>query len=210
MDSSVNPSNHDSPDRDDQVMLSILEEIEKNPETSQRNLADKLGIALGLVNSFVKRVVSRGYVKIKRLNSRNIQYLLTPKGFYEKSRLTYRFLRRSFHFLSLYRQKAYEVLAPCAEKGIREVMILGSGEEAELVYLAMRELGMKVIAIVDPQKSGERCLGYEIQSIDWLLNQEEISLLLVLHSTRLIPDYGTLLASIRQQIHVNHLLRIEI
>ena len=152
------PSDHDeSINREDQVVLSILEEIEKNPQTSQRTLANQLGIAVGIVNSLVKRVVSKGYVKIKRINSRNIHYLFTPKGVYEKSRLTYRFIRYSYRYVSMYRQRTYEVLSPFAQQGLLDVVIFGSGEEAELSYLAIRELRMTLLAIVDPTRFGKQC-----------------------------------------------------
>lgn len=169
--------------REDRVTLSILEEVEKNPETSQRSLAKNLGIALGLVNSLVKRVALKGYVKVKRLNQKNIKYILTPKGFYEKSRLSYRFLRHSIHYLWLYRQRSRELLAPFAEDGINEVVIFGSGEEAELVFLTIQDLSLKLVAILDPEKAGKQLLGYEIQDFTWLNDIEDIEVLIVLQSS---------------------------
>lgn len=207
----LNPSEeHESVTRHEHVVLSILEEIEKNPQTSQRTFAKNMGVALGLVNSLVRRVVNKGYVKVKRINSRNIHYLLTPKGVYEKSRLTYRFIRRSFHYLSIYRQKTYELLAPYANDGISELVIFGSGEEAELAFLAIRELRMKVLAIVDPNRLGKHCVGFEIEGIGWLLEQERLELILVLHSFQVNGGFEYYKGKIQRKCDVKHVAYVEI
>lgn len=200
----------DSLDRDDQVVLSILEEIEKNPQTSQRILSNQLGISLGLMNTLVKRVVAKGYVKIKRINSRNIQYLLTPHGLFEKSRLTYRYIRHSFKYISMYRQKACDILLPYAADGAKQVVIYGSGEEAELTYLAIRDLKMKLAGIVDPKRAGKTCLGYEIQDIPWLEEQAPMDIMLVLQSAKQNGSFEEHSEDIRQCWDGAPILQIEI
>ncbi|MBN2328219.1 MAG: winged helix-turn-helix transcriptional regulator [Candidatus Omnitrophica bacterium] len=206
----ISVNEKESLNREEQVVLSILEEIEKNPKTSQRNIANQLGIAVGLANSFVKRVISKGFVKIKRINSRNIHYLLTPKGVYEKSRLTYRFLRHSFRYLAMYRQKTYEILAPYSEQGIKDVVIFGSGEEAELSYLVIRELGMTLKGIVDPDHAGEKSIGYEIYDLNWLFDQEALGILLVLHSALLNDSFESHKDDILSRLDGAPILHIEI
>ena len=81
--------------------LRILEEIEKDNSQSQRELARKLDISLGLVNSFVKRLAQKGYFKITTIPKNRAKYILTPKGFAEKTRLTYEFIQYSFHFYNV-------------------------------------------------------------------------------------------------------------
>jgi hypothetical protein len=200
----------DTLDHEDQVVLSILEEIERNPETSQRLLSTELGISLGLMNSLVKRIVAKGYVTVKRINKRNVHYLLTPHGIYEKSRLTYRYIQHSFKYISLYRQKAYDLLAPHAANGAQRVVIFGSGEEAELAYLAVRALGMKLHGIVDPTQPNKPCLGTTIQDLPWLAEQKDIDLLLVLQSARLDASFAENQENIRQNCDGVPMLYIEV
>jgi DNA-binding MarR family transcriptional regulator len=210
MTSQLTNSKTDSLDHDDQVVLSILEEIERNPETSQRILSNHLGISLGLMNSLVKRIVAKGYVTVKRINKRNVHYLLTPHGIYEKSCLTYRYIRHSLKYVSLYRQKAHDLLAPHAAQGARQVVIFGSGEEAELAYLAIRALGMKLLGIVDPAETGKSCLGHEIQGIPWLAEQKSLEIMLVLQSSILNNIFAEHQDTIRSHCNGKPIVQITI
>src|SRR5574339_354772 len=81
--------------------LLLLSELDRNSEATQRTLASKLGVALGLTNLYVKRLTRKGYIKIATLQRNRIRYLLTPQGFAEKSRLTYQYMQ---HSLSYYRE----------------------------------------------------------------------------------------------------------
>ena len=80
--------------------LKILEEIENDHTPSQRDLSKKLNISLGLVNSFVKRLVQKGYLKITTIPKNRVKYILTPKGAAEKTRLTYQYIQHSLAFLA--------------------------------------------------------------------------------------------------------------
>lgn len=194
----------------EQLLFDILQEIEKSPHTSQHILADKLGVASGLINLTIKRIIAKGFVKLKKINSRNSLYMLTPKGIYEKSRLTYKFLRNSFQFFSHYRQKTYEILAPYRNEERNTVILWGSGEEAELAYLSIRELGMKLIAIIDPARNGKRCIGFEIHSLTWLYDQENIDILLILRSTHLHEQFENHYQDIQQKCDVKHCLLVDL
>ena len=77
-----------NPDRDDSVTLNILDTVEQNEHISQRDLSRKLGVALGLANSYLKRCVRKGLIKVQQAPANRYLYYLTPKGFSEKSRLT--------------------------------------------------------------------------------------------------------------------------
>src|SRR5512139_4123580 len=68
--------------------LRFLEELEKNPVISQRRLSEKFGIALGLTNTCLRRMVQKGWIRIRVINQRRLGYYLTPKGFTEKTKLT--------------------------------------------------------------------------------------------------------------------------
>src|SRR5438445_7377496 len=114
--------------------LKPLEAVEQDSRVTQRSLATKLGIALGLTNIYLKRLVRKGYVKCVNVQSNRITYLLTPTGIAEKLRLTYEFMDYSLHLYGEVRQHLRAVIRECAAAG-RRVAIFGRGEAAELSYL---------------------------------------------------------------------------
>jgi len=195
-------------DKKERHLLALLEEIEKNPHTSQRRLAGELDVAVGLVNALIKRIVAKGYVKIKRLNSRNIRYILTPQGMVEQSRLTFRFLRLSINHVWFYKKAVYDALLPYIDLEHNKVALYGSGEEAELAYLAIHELGMELESIVDPECEGDRCLGYSIEDHSWFSQKGRIDILLLLHSVRLRDDFQNTLHALRANPQIQKIIEI--
>jgi len=96
-------------DHNDIRTLRILEQIDKGHSPSQRDLANELNISLGLANSFIKRLANKGYFKVVNIKENRVKYLMTPKGISEKSRLTYEFIKLSYHFYNGARQKLREL-----------------------------------------------------------------------------------------------------
>ena len=128
--------------------LQLLEAVEQNARVTQRTLATKLGIALGLTNIYVKRLVRKGCIKCVNVQSNRIAYLITPRGVAEKARLTYEFMQYSLHIYKEARRHLHRALRePAADH--RQVAIYGTGEAAELAYLSLRELGVEPVAIFD-------------------------------------------------------------
>jgi len=142
--------------------LRILEEIEKDNSQSQRELSRKLNISLGLVNSFVKRLAQKGYFKITTIPKNRVKYILTPKGFAEKSRLTYEFIQYSFDFYKKAREKLKVLLRNLENEGVRKVVFYGASDLAEIAYVSLKETSLELAGIVDDFKSGERFLGMTI------------------------------------------------
>lgn len=149
-------------DNHDIHALRILEELEKDSSQSQRELARKLNISLGLVNSFVKRLAHKGYFKITTIPKNRARYVLTPKGFAEKTRLTYEFIQYSFNFYKRARGKLKRLLGTLEEEGIHRVVFYGASDLAEIAYVSLKETGLELAGIVDDFKSGERFLGLTI------------------------------------------------
>ena len=85
--------------------LKILEKVDNDIVPSQRDLARDLNISLGLVNSFIKRLVKKGYFKARHIPKNRMRYFLTPKGASEKTRLTYEYIQYSYNFYKEARQK---------------------------------------------------------------------------------------------------------
>ena len=121
--------------------LRLLEAVEQDSRVTQRSLATKLGIALGLTNIYLKRLARKGYIKFVNVRSNRITYLITPRGIAEKARLTYEFMDYSLHLYGEVRQHLRIVLQECAASH-RRVAIYGRGEAAELAYLSLREFGL--------------------------------------------------------------------
>jgi DNA-binding MarR family transcriptional regulator len=127
----------------------LLSEIEKEERLSQRELANRLGIALGLVNSYMKNFVTKGFVRVKAFPRNRYGYLLTPRGFTEKSRLAYQHLN---YFTSLYtatRQDYLELFRSLQVKGIAEVVFCGVDEVAEIAYLSLQETDLRLTVVMD-------------------------------------------------------------
>jgi hypothetical protein len=143
--------------------LKLLEAVEEDSRVTQRTLATKLGIALGLTNIYLKRLVRKGYIKCVNVQSNRISYLITPRGIVEKARLTYQFLDYSLHLYGEVRHHLRGVLQECAAAG-RRVAIYGRGEAAELAYLSLKESGLEPVAIFDGD-GGQEFLGMPVRAV---------------------------------------------
>jgi DNA-binding Lrp family transcriptional regulator len=144
--------------------LKLLEAVEQDSRVTQRGLASKLGIALGLTNIYLKRLVRKGYIKCVNVQSNRISYLITPRGITEKARLTYEFMDYSLHLYGEVRQHLRHALQQCAAADRRRVAIFGRGEAAELAYLSLKESGLEPVAIFDVD-GGHEFLGMPVRPI---------------------------------------------
>ena len=143
--------------------LELLEAVEQNSRVTQRGLATKLGIALGLTNIYLKRLARKGYIKVVNVQSNRLTYLITPRGIAEKARLTYEFIDYSLHLYGEVRRHMRAMLAERAIAGCR-VAIYGRGEAAELAYLSLMEFRLEPIAIFDDD-GGHDFLGMPVRPL---------------------------------------------
>lgn len=153
----------ESDSKDDQVTLELLGAIEQRSDVSQRHLAAKLGIALGLTNSYLKRCARKGYVKVKEVPANRYLYYLTPKGFAEKSRLTAQFLSTSLTFYRQSAESCSELYRLCEERRWRKVVLCGVSDLAEIAYTRSAVSGVDVVGIYDPGFPGETVLSLPVQ-----------------------------------------------
>ena len=150
-------------DIEDHRDLKLLEAVEKDSRVTQRSLATKLGIALGLTNIYLKRLVRKGYIKCVNVQSNRLSYLITPRGLAEKARLTYEFMDYSLHLYGEVRQHLRGMLQECAAAN-RLVAIYGRDEAAELAYLSLKECGLEPVAVFDVE-GGHEFLGMPVQAV---------------------------------------------
>jgi len=147
--------------------LQLLNEVEQNAAVTQRSLARKLDVALGLTNLYLKRLARKGYIKITTIPRHRIKYLLTPRGMAEKSRLTYLYMQYSLSYYRDMRQRLKVVLTGLAS-GAKRIVICGTGELAELAYISLREMDLTLVGFVDGNQG--TFLSYPLWPIEALPN----------------------------------------
>jgi DNA-binding Lrp family transcriptional regulator len=149
--------------------LRLLDEVARDAGVSQRSMSKSLGVALGLTNLYVKRLVRKGHIKITTIPRHRIKYLLTPRGMAEKSRLTYLYMQYSLSYYRDVRSRLKQVLADLCRAGGKRVVVYGTGELAELAYLSLREMDMTLVGFVD-RNQHRVFLSYPVWSLDTLAN----------------------------------------
>jgi len=143
------------PAHDDGRILQLLELIHRDGMLTQRELARKLNIALGLVNLSLKRLMHEELVKVRRLSARRVCYLLTPRGMAEKGRLSACYLTDSFAMYRNARRAFLERLAALRAAGRRRVVLYGTGELAEAAFITLAELGLDLVAVAGGEPGGD-------------------------------------------------------
>lgn len=159
-------------EKEAQCHLEILSEIERGQPITQRSLARSLGIALGLTNLYLKRLASKGCIKLTTIPSHRIKYLLTPTGLAEKTRLTYEYLEYSARLYRQIRLSLRETLSPLAQNSRPRLLIYGNGEAAELVFLTLRELDLEPVGMVDGEEGAPSFLRLKVWSLESLAGLE--------------------------------------
>ncbi len=149
-------------DNQDLRTLKIFEEIDKGNTPSQRELAKELNISLGLVNSFIKRLVRKGYFKITNIQKNRVKYILTPKGVAEKTRLTYKYIQYSYQFYREARRKLSNLFNDLESQGIRRIILYGANDFSEIAYLSIQETPIEMVAVADNEKIGEKFFGNRV------------------------------------------------
>ena len=137
----------------------MLSEVERDAGVTQRSLSTKLGVALGLTNLYLKRLARKGYIKITTIPRNRIQYLLTPQGLAEKSRLTYLYMQYSLSYYRDMRERIKEMMSSFGGPHGQRVVIYGTMELAELAYLSLREMNIDCVGFIDenPRESFLSC-----------------------------------------------------
>lgn len=144
--------------------LDLLEALSHDAQVTQRRLSHNLGIALGLTNLYLKRMIHKGYVKCINGQANRLLYVITPSGMAEKTRLTYEFMEYSLRLYRGARTRVRAVLEPFSHQESVRVAIYGTGEAAELTYLCLKELHVQPTAIFNAD-GGSTFLNLPVFSI---------------------------------------------
>jgi DNA-binding MarR family transcriptional regulator len=119
--------------------LALLQEIEADPDISQARLAEELGVAIGTINWHIKRLVEKGFVKVKRARRRKLRYIITPEGIALRARLTVDYVQQSFRLFRHIRERALTLLKQLEEQGIHTVRLVAQGDVADVCRLTCME-----------------------------------------------------------------------
>jgi DNA-binding MarR family transcriptional regulator len=127
----------------------VLDEISKHNDLTQRALSKKLGFALGLINSYIKNLTSKGYITISTIPRKRYKYYLTPRGFREKTRLTYQHLQNFTNLYRVARRDFHSLFNALRAAGTTSVVFCGVDEVTEIAYLSLSETDLLLAGVVD-------------------------------------------------------------
>jgi DNA-binding MarR family transcriptional regulator len=132
----------------DEIVLGLLDSVERNPSLTQRSVARELGIALGLTNAYLKRCVRKGLIKVSGVPTRRFAYYLTPQGFAEKSRLTTEYLAHSFSFFRRAREECGSIFGDAVMRGQKRLVLIGAGDLAEIARIVALEHQLELLGVI--------------------------------------------------------------
>ncbi len=138
-------------------LLELMSRIESNPAISQRALASELGIALGLMNAYLKRCVKNGWIKVGHVSASRLAYSLTPQGFVEKSKTVGKYLAKSFTLFRDARTQCESIFDMCERVGWRKIALVGEGDLADIALLVGKAAGL----LVDKAAAGADLISYD-------------------------------------------------
>ncbi len=148
--------------------ITLLEQVERDPNVNQSVLASQLGVAVGTVNWHLKRLIAKGYVKVQRAERKKLRYIITPEGIALRARLTVDYIERSFDLYHKTRQRVKEHLAAVRAAGYNRVRITGDGDVADICRLSCLEQGFTVVQ--DPDVPELELRGWKV-----VLNMGELN-----------------------------------
>ncbi len=148
----------------DRLVLGLLSSVDADGARSQRRIAAELGVALGLVNAYLKRAIKKGFVKVGQAPARRYAYYLTPQGFSEKSRLTVQFLSSSFSLFRKAKEDYGRIFDRAQTLGFRRIVLAGQSDLCEIAILCAVDGPISIVAIVDPDVTATRFIGVKVVS----------------------------------------------
>lgn len=155
-------------DKKDLHILRLMGEIDRDGDHSQRELSRRLNISLGLVNTFLKRLVNKGYFKVKTMPRNRVKYFLTREGLARKSKLTVEYLQYSLNFYKDIKTLLLNRYKDMDKNNVKSVLFYGAGEVAELAYLYLQQTDIRLVGIIDAKQNGKNFFDFRIDSIDGL------------------------------------------
>ena len=158
---------------EEQRTLNLFELLENQPNLNQRQLAQKLGISLGLANAYLRKVLNKGWVRARQIKARRWLYFLTPQGAVEKSRLSLNYLHRTLDSFRELRCKADAMLAELAKAGVTGVHLCGDGDWSDIIQLCLPAYGIQCLSVIRDHECAFPELSAEERILITLLEARE-------------------------------------
>jgi DNA-binding MarR family transcriptional regulator len=169
-------------EKEEKLTLELLNAIDQQSDLSQRNLAQHMGIALGLTNSYLKRCARKGLVKVSEAPANRYLYYLTPKGFAEKARLTGRYLADSLTFYRQASESCSAIIELCKKNDVERIMICGISELSEIALIRAMDADITITGIYDPESSLDQLFSKPVWADLALVGDFDVCLLTDLKS----------------------------
>ena len=146
----------------------ILEHIYYDDSLKQRELADKAGISLGMTNAILKRLIEKGWLMTKRLNRRNISYVVSPAGMEEIFKRGYRYFKRTIADVILYKEAIEQLVTEAAAAGYNSVALVGKSNLDFIVEYACGKAGLELLRVNSDKEvlHGAFCIYGEQYDVD--------------------------------------------
>jgi len=132
----------------DEKEYKIIEEISKSSRLTQRDLSKKLELSLGAVNIILKRLIKRGLVKAKGLTPKKVEYIITPKGFSEKAKKSFSYIRKTIDLVKQVREEIAKVVLEEFNKGQKSFVVLGNDDLADIIELSLKGFNYERVSSV--------------------------------------------------------------
>jgi len=176
--------NANRPTEVDHKALQILDELSNNDSLTQRDLSGRLGIALGLVNTYIKNLVKKGYITVKAIPPKRYAYYLTPKGFTEKTRLTYHLLQDYTRIYREAKNNLKTLFNELRKAGSKRILFAGVDEVAEIAYITLQETDLELAGVVDDEQANHKFFGRDIQPLSAIKHLQYDSIVITTYLRR--------------------------
>lgn len=153
-------NNSDEPIDSEYTILETLYLSQKRDrDIKQRELSQAANLSLGMTNTILKRFAGKGWITIRKFNSRNISYAVTPEGVSEIARRAFRYFKRTINNVSVYREMIEDTLVRRKKAGYTGVLLAGSSDLEFIVEYACQKYELLFMKVADPATRHRRLLS---------------------------------------------------
>ena len=165
--------------------LTLFNTVESSPDVNQRQLAQELGVSLGLTNTYFQRVLKKGWVRAKQVRPRRWLYFLTPKGALEKSRLSLSYMHRTLESFRELKKKGDAHLQIFSKKGVRGIHLIGDEDLTEVLSFCFSGFEIELLSVISEKNLIHDSTENSLEIIPELLSDQLIMIASLDHQTPL-------------------------
>lgn len=148
----------------------LLEHIEKNTITTQKEMANVIEGAVSMVNTYLDSLESRNYIKREYISQKIVHYHITPEGTKQKNYLQITYIKELMDQYIKGQESVHHFLEAIQEKGFKDILLYGAGEVAEIIldFINTQDVDVNVLGVIDddPHKQGNQLKTKNVYSND--------------------------------------------